>query len=91
MRYRGLPAFERRLRKLDSVRKARVTQAIERLVAFFETGDLPAGLGLKPLRHNLWEVRAGLLDRVLFHRDGDLIEWLIVGTHEEIRRFLKTL
>ena len=91
MRYRSLPAFERHLRKLDPARSARVKQAMERLVAFFETGDLPAGLGLKPLRHDLWEVRAGLLDRILFHREDDLIEWLIVGTHDEIRRFLKTL
>lgn len=91
MRYRSLPAFERRLRRLDPVRKACVTQAIDRLVAFFETGDLPAGLGLKSLQHDLWEVRAGLLDRIVFHRSGDLVEFLIVGTHDDIRRFLNTL
>ena len=89
MRYRSLPAFERSLRKLDSPRKARVKSAIEQLVAFFETGHLPAGLGLKRLHQDLWEVRAGLSDRVILRRAGDLIEFIIVGTHDEIRRFLK--
>ena len=91
MRYRSLPAFERALRKLEPSRKARVDEAIKRLLIFFETGGLPPGLGLKPLRKDLWEIRAGLSERILFHRSGDLIELLILGDHDEIRRFLKGL
>lgn len=62
---------------------------MNRLIRAFDTGQLPHGLGLKPFRKDLWEIRAGLSERILFHRSGDLIEFLIVGDHHEIRRFLK--
>jgi hypothetical protein len=60
------------------------------LVAGFETGQLPHGLGLKRLRAGLWELRAGLSDRVVFHRSGDLVEFMLVGNHDEIARFLES-
>jgi len=50
---------------------------------------LPIGIGLKKLRKHLWEARAGLDDRIVFSREGDLVEFLIVGSHDEIARFLR--
>jgi hypothetical protein len=37
----------------------------------------------------LWELRAGLSDRILFHRSGDLITFLLTGSHDEVSRFLR--
>lgn len=91
MRYYTSSAFERTLRGLSLSRKERVKKAIELAVAFFETGQLPHGLGLKPLQHNFWEIRAGLEDRVIFQRNKDTIEFLLVGSHDEVRRFLKRI
>ena len=89
MRWFRTAAFERRYRSLDPSRQSRVDHAVRQLAALLATGRLPAGLGLKTLRPGLWEIRAGLGDRAIFRRAGDLIELLIVGTHDEIRRFLR--
>ena len=89
MRYQSSPRFERSLRRLDPARRRAVQDALERLIAALETGQVPAGLGLTHLRAGLWECRAGLSDRVLFFRHRDAVEFLLAGNHEEIRRALK--
>lgn len=89
MRYYTSPSFERSLRELDFARKDRIKRAIELAVAFFETGKLPHGLGLKLLHGELWEIRAGLADRIVFRKEKNLVEFLLVGSHDEIKRFLK--
>ena len=91
MHYYTSPVFERSLRGLPLPRKERVKKAIQLAVAFFETGQLPHGLGLKPLRHEFWEIRAGLDDRVIFRKEKDVIEFILVGSHNDIKRFLKRI
>ena len=92
MQYFLSAAFEKSLRGLEESRKSRVKKALRMTVAFFETGSLPGGLGLKPLRSNVWEVRAGLEDRILFQKkESYLIEFLMVGSHDEIKRYFKRL
>ncbi len=91
MRYSRSAAFARLYRKLPPDRRSRVDEAILAFDAALARGTLSQGLGLKELRPRLWEIRAGLLDRVLFARAGDEIEFLLVGTHDEIKRFLARL
>lgn len=92
MQYFYAAAFEKSLKGLQESRKQRVKKAVQFAVAFFETGSLPAGLGLKPLRYDIWEIRAGLEDRIIFRKTKEhIIEFLIVGSHDEIKRFLKRL
>ena len=90
MRYQVSPRFDRSVRRLDPVRRRAVQDAIERLVAAFETGQVPMGLGLKRLRPGLWECRAGLSERILFYRRRDAVEFLLTGNHDDIRQFLRT-
>ncbi len=89
MHYYTSPAFEKSFKELSSDQKQRIKKAIQLAVAFFETGELPHGLGLKPLRQQFWEIRAGLSDRVIFRKNKDVIEFILVGSHDDIKRFLK--
>ena len=89
MRYERKPAFERTLSRLPPDRKERVKSAVRQIVIFFETKQLPQGLGLKRLRGQYWEIRAGLGDRIIFRLSDDLVEFAIVGSHGEIARFLR--
>ena len=89
MRYERKPAFDRSLRRLPPERKVRVKDAIRQLIAFFETRQQPHGLGLKRLRDDYWEVRAGLGDRIIVRFSGDLVEFILAGNHDEIGRFLR--
>ncbi len=50
------------------------------------------GMGLRKLhRSGIWEIRVGLGLRIVFGLDADAARLLLVGNHEEVRRFLKTL
>lgn len=89
MQYYTAPSFERSLKGFDETRKERVKKAIRLAVAFFETGQLSQGIGLKPLRSEFWEIRAGLADRVIFRKGKDAVEFVLAGSHDEIKRFLK--
>jgi len=51
--------------------------------------ELLVGLGLKNLRKNFWEIRKGLKLRILFRWRSDHVEFVLAGTHEEIKRHLK--
>jgi hypothetical protein len=51
--------------------------------------DLSTGLGLKYLRKNFWEIRKGLKLRILFRWSADHIEFVLAGSHEDIRRYIK--
>ncbi|MCL5985834.1 MAG: hypothetical protein M1371_04620 [Actinobacteria bacterium] len=89
MKYEFKPSFDKTLRKLDSVRKERVLEAVSHLIDFFETGEKTKGLGLKHLRENFWEVRIDIRDRIVFAIEGDTIGFVVVGSHDEIKKFLK--
>ena len=51
--------------------------------------EIHKGLGLKRLRGNFWEVRKGIKTRVLFRWEGDLVEFIFAGDHDDVKRFLK--
>ena len=46
-------------------------------------------IGLKRLQGNFWETRAGLKARILFRWKDDLVEFILAGGHDDIKRFLR--
>ena len=91
MEYFYTAAFERSLKGFDENQKQRIQKALQLGIAFFETSSLPSGLGLKPLQKGIWEIRAGLADRILFRKNKNGIEFLLAGSHDDIKRFLKRI
>lgn len=91
MRYFRSAAFKRAYEKLDSSRRKRVDRVLRQLAVLYAQSERPFGIGLKSLKPNVWEVRAGLGDRVLFRWTGDTVEFLFVGNHDEVRRLLRSL
>jgi len=91
VRYRLTATFKRCNSKLPPDRQKAVRDALASLDEALLRGQPSSGLGLKQLRRGFWEIRAGISDRVVFYRAKDCIEFLIVGSHDDIRRFLKRL
>ena len=91
MRYYRTAAFKRAYESLDGSRRNRVDKALLQLEVLYTESQRPFGLGLKALKPGVWEIRAGLSDRILFRRTGDVVELLIVGNHDEIVRLLRQL
>jgi mRNA-degrading endonuclease YafQ of YafQ-DinJ toxin-antitoxin module len=54
--------------------------------------NLHQGLGIRKLHvSGIWEARVGLGLRLLFALERDRITLVRIGTHEEVRRFLREL
>ncbi|MCX5794178.1 MAG: hypothetical protein NTY77_01615 [Elusimicrobia bacterium] len=88
MRYTSADAFQRLYRKLPAGRQESVTKALLLLERMLQEDRPMPSLGLRELRRGLWEVRAGLLDRLVFSMSRDEVRLLAVGTHDELRRSL---
>jgi len=89
IRTRFLPSFDEAFRALDAVRRRKTAHAVERLIEYFDGGPRPRGLGLRKLRGDFWEVRVGLDLRVLFLLEGSAATFIVVGSHDEIRRRIR--
>ncbi|MBS3908011.1 MAG: hypothetical protein KGZ93_00025 [Actinobacteria bacterium] len=89
MNYEYKPSFERMFKELEPGAKIRAVNAIFSLIDFFETGQRTVGLGLKQLRGDFWEIRVDLKIRVLFVFESDTVSFIVVGTHDDISKFLR--
>ena len=84
-------SFDRSYRKLDQKNQVLTAIAIEIFLNGIEAKKMPAGLGLKRLGDDLWEIRADIRIRIAFRMNQNRIEFGLVGTHEVIKNYLKNL
>lgn len=88
IRVRFLGTFDDALRALPRKDRGKAESAIQRLLVYFGGGPKPLGLGLRKLKGHYWEVRAGLDSRIFFSLEGDLATFILVGSHDQVRRRL---
>lgn len=84
--------FQRDVRALPEDQRAAVFEAMLGLPRALGERHLHSGLGLRKLhRSGVWEGRVGLGLRLVFALEPDLLSLVRVGSHVEIRRFLREL
>lgn len=90
MKFEFKPSFDRSVKSLPPEIKHEIKELCISLINVL-SGDqeLSAGMGLKNLRTNFWEIRKGIKLRILFRWQADRVEFILAGTHEDIKRFLK--
>lgn len=66
-----------------------VKNALREIPQAFGKPHLHTGLGLRRLRPGLWECRVGLVWRPVFVREADALVVVMIGTHDEVRTYLK--
>lgn len=71
--------------------RAELLARLRELPAAFGRPDAQRGLGLRQLKPGCFEVRAGLDVRGALLREGDDLVLAIVGNHDDIRCWLKSL
>ena len=91
MRYSFDTSFTRSLRRFDPAQQLEIKHRVDLFIRALVAQQLPAGFGLTKLLPRLYEIRSGLSQRVLFWRTQDEIRFTFVGSHDEVRRFLKRL
>jgi mRNA-degrading endonuclease RelE of RelBE toxin-antitoxin system len=90
MRFEFKPSFDRSLRSLPHEEKEEVKkETLHAIDVLSQDRPLSHGLGLKRLRGDYWEFRVGIRTRAIFRWDKDLVEFILVGNHDQIKRYLK--
>ncbi len=91
MRIEFKSSFKRSLKSLRSfTREECAKEVVKKFILALENKDpISSGFGLTKLKKNYYEIRSGLCDRIMFRKQKDLIEFVLVGDHNDIRRFLK--
>ena len=91
MRYAYHQAFLRATERLSSRESDALLRAVGKFQQATEAGQWPRGLGITHLRRDYFEFRIDLRLRVIYRRSPALIEYVLYGSHEDVRRFLKSL
>jgi mRNA-degrading endonuclease YafQ of YafQ-DinJ toxin-antitoxin module len=84
--------FQRDVKALPSEQRAAAFEVILALPAALGQPHRHAGLGLRKLHASgIWEARLGLGLRMVFVFENDLLTLVRLGSHDEIRRYLRDL
>ena len=82
-------SFQRAYDRLPMDERARVKKVLALLQRYLSTGEAPLGLGLKKLGPGVYEFRAGLALRGVYVEEESLLVLVLLGSHDEVRRFLR--
>jgi mRNA-degrading endonuclease YafQ of YafQ-DinJ toxin-antitoxin module len=85
-------AFQRDVRGLAGHQRQAVFDVLLALPRAIGEPHLHAGLGIRKLHPTgIWEARVGLGLRVVFALEPNLLTLVRLGSHDEIRRYLRQL
>jgi mRNA-degrading endonuclease RelE of RelBE toxin-antitoxin system len=92
MRFEFKSSFDRSIKSLRGKEKEDVKAiAIQVVDMLSRDRVIHKGIGLKRLKGDYWEIRKGLKARILFRWEGDLVEFILAGDHDDIHRCLKNI
>jgi mRNA-degrading endonuclease YafQ of YafQ-DinJ toxin-antitoxin module len=84
--------FQRDVLDLATDRKAALFDVMLSLPRAIGEPHLHSGLGIRKIhRSGIWEARAGLGLRLVFTLERDLLTLVRVGSHDEIRTYLREI
>jgi hypothetical protein len=92
MRFEFKPSFDRSVKNFHGREKEEIKKtAIAAIYILSQDRLIHKGMGLKRLKDDYWEIRKGLKARVLFRWQGDLVEFILAGDHDDIKCYLKNI
>lgn len=92
MRFEIAPRFFADARALDTEGRARLFDVVLDLSRVLGSPHLHAGIGLRKVHPSgICEARIGLSLQLVFAVKKDLVSFVRVGTHDEIRKYLRSL
>lgn len=90
MRIELHPRLRKRTGKLNSSERTQISATLRALADGFGQPHRHAGLGIRRLRKDLFECRAGLHWRVVFFAEKGVLTAYDVMTHDEIKAWLRS-
>lgn len=83
--------FRRSIRNLPAAQQREVARALDALPTIFGQPHRHTGLGIRRLRRNFFECRAGLAVRLIFEVQPRTPLFHDAGGYDDVQRFLKNL
>jgi len=83
--------FKSEARSLTGQQLDQIDAALSQLSAAFGQPHRHSGLGIRRLKKNHFEFRTDRDTRVVFKIEGSTATLRMVGSHDDVRRFLKNL
>ena len=83
--------FKSDARQLSEERLDQLDRALGSLSETFGKPHLHSGLGIRRMRRSYFEFHVGRDIRVVFRLKGSEAMLEMIGTHDDVRRFLKSL
>lgn len=85
-------SFLRLFKELSVQQQNKIKKTISNFISCLEKKTrIPQGIGLKKLTKDFWEIRVGLDLRVIFVIEPNTLSFVFVGSHDEIKRYLKMI
>jgi mRNA-degrading endonuclease RelE of RelBE toxin-antitoxin system len=84
------PRFQKRVEKLSARERSQIAESLRELAGGFGNPHLHSGLGIRRLRKDLFECRAGLQWRIIFFAEKGLLTIYDVMTHNEVKTWLRS-
>jgi hypothetical protein len=85
------PSAEDAIVKLPDAEQAAALAALRAIPATFGRPHVHSGLGIRQLRPGVFEARVGLQLRAVFIREGDTLKVHLIGDHNDVRSYLRSL
>jgi hypothetical protein len=90
MKFEFKPSFDRSVKSFHGEEKEGIKQvAFQTMDILSHEKAVQQGVGLKHLKGDFWEVRKGLKTRILFRWQKDLVQFILAGDHNDIKRYLR--
>jgi hypothetical protein len=83
------PRFRAQARALPAERQKLVADAVAALSGAFGKPHLHSGLGIRRLKRDYFECRPDRDTRMVFKLEGSTASLMLVGSHDDVQRFLK--
>ena len=84
------PRLQKHAERLSPAERAQIAAALRSLAEGFGNPHHHSGLGIRRLRKDLFECRAGLHWRIVFFAEKGLLTAYDVMTHDEIKAWLRS-
>ena len=82
------------IKKYDSYSRALqelIAEADNQIKAYYENQTAPYGLRIKKLANRTYEARVTDKIRLIWTKDQQQVYFALLGTHDDVRRFIKKL
>ena len=81
--------FQRAYDRLGVDEQLRVKKSLQLFQEYLASGKASLGFGLRKLAPGIYEFRVGLALRCVCVEQGDVLVLALLGSHDEVRRFLR--